>query len=73
MGPHHHNLLSPCSSPPPGAKPLCPKVPEPRLNPEQLCQHNAQLEKLSEHHISLSSLLKLSFSYSFVVNGLGGK
>lgn len=52
---------------------MCPEVPEPRLNPKQLCQHNAQLEKLSEHHISLSSLLKLSFTYSFVVNGLGGK
>lgn len=48
----------------------------PHPNQEQLCQHDTQPEKISKHHIGLSSrnsCLSLSFSYSFVVNGLGGK
>lgn len=48
----------------------------PHPDQELLCQDDTQPENLSKCHIGLSSYsscLSLSFSYSFVINGLGGK
>lgn len=72
VGPHRHVLRFPHLHPP---QELTQRTLSCRRRP-QLHQRDTQPEKLSKHHISLSShssCLRFSPSYIFVVNGPGGK
>lgn len=71
VGPHRHVLRVPHLHPP---QELTQRTLSCRRRP-QLHQRDTQLEKLSKHHIGLSShssCLRFSPSYIFVVNGLEG-
>lgn len=75
VGPHHCVLWSPILILP-RAEPNLEMQEPPHPEPEQQCQDGSQLERLFKCHIRLSShnsCWNLSFSHSFVVNGLGGK
>lgn len=75
MGPHRCVLWPPVLILPRDEP--SPEVQEPpHPEPEQQCQGGSQLERLSKRQIRLSShnsCWNLSFSHSFVVNGLSGK